>query len=168
MREVLLDTETTGVSPNAGHRLIEIACVEIFDKTTIGAQYHSYINPQMKIRPEQVEIHGITTQFLLDKPTFSQVADGLLGFLCEDGLIAHNVMFDMSFIDSELIRLGREPISVNRKLTDTLEMARDLFPGQKNNLDSLCERLEIGYDHRTSSGALLDAEILADIYVLLC
>lgn len=165
MREILLEIETTGESSQEGHRLIEIACIEIFDKRTIGGQYHSYINPEMEISHESVAIHGITTQFLLDKPTFSQVADGLQGFLGGANLIAHHVSFDTGFLDSEFMRLGREPVTANRQIIDILEIARERFPGQKNSLDDLCERLGVSYVHRSSVGALLDADLLADIYV---
>lgn len=167
MREILLDTEATGESPSCGHRLIEIACIEIFDRKTIGAQYHCYINPEMKIDATATDIHGLTTEFLLDKPVFHQIADGLMGFLGGSSLLANNVVFNMSFLDGELKRIGRDSISSKSQITDALIMAREIYPGKRNNLDDLCERLGVCYEHRCSVGALLDAELLADIYISL-
>ncbi len=167
MRQIVLDTETTGLEPSQGHRIIEIGCVEISNRRTTQNRFHQYINPQREIDEGAVEVHGITNEFLDDKPLFSDIAQDFLAFVNGAELIIHNAPFDVGFINHELKRLGA---SVQRiedccSILDTLSMARQLHPGQKNNLDALCKRYEIDNSSRTLHGALLDAEILADVYL---
>ena len=167
MRQIVLDTETTGLEPSQGHRIIEIGCVEISNRRTTQNRFHQYINPQREIDEGAVEVHGITNAFLDDKPVFREIAEDFLAFVKGAELIIHNAPFDVGFINHELKRLDA---SVKRiedccSILDTLSMARQLHPGQKNNLDALCKRYEIDNSSRTLHGALLDAEILADVYL---
>lgn len=167
MRQVVLDTETTGLDAAGGHRVIEIAAVELIDRRLTGKNFHSYLNPQREIEDGALEVHGITREFLCDKPLFSDVAGDFLEFIKGAEVIIHNAPFDLGFLDAELARLSTPPIKIVDEITvlDTLELARDLHPGQRNNLDALCKRYEIDNSSRTLHGALLDAEILADVYL---
>ncbi len=167
MRRVVLDTETTGLEPAAGHRVIEIGAVELVDRRLSGKHFHSYLNPQRDIEDGALEVHGITREFLLDKPLFADVAADFLEFIDGAELIIHNAPFDLGFLNMELALLPECPGTVSNFCTvlDTLELARDLHPGQRNNLDALCKRYEIDNSSRVLHGALLDAEILADVYL---
>jgi DNA polymerase-3 subunit epsilon len=167
MRQVVLDTETTGLDPAEGHRVIEIGAVELVDRRLSGKNYHSYLNPQREIEDGALEVHGITREFLRDKPLFADVAEDFLDFIRGAEVIIHNAPFDLGFLDMELSRLKVPPGRMLDFITvlDTLELARDLHPGQRNNLDALCKRYAIDNSSRTLHGALLDAEILADVYL---
>ena len=162
MREIVLDTETTGLSPTDGHRLVEIGAVEIVNQIATGSIFHVLINPEREVPDEAFRVHGHSTAFLHDKPLFADVADGFLAFVGEDRLVIHNAEFDMRFINSELDKLGRESIGPERVL-DTLTLARRKHPGQPNSLDALCDRYRIDRSRRVRHGALLDAEILVEI-----
>ncbi|WLD21685.1 DNA polymerase III subunit epsilon [Aeromonas veronii] len=172
-RQIILDTETTGMNTAGGpvylgHRIIEIGCVEVINRKLTGNHYHVYIKPDRLVDPEAIQVHGITDEFLRDKPSFSQIADEFLEFIRGAELIAHNAPFDVSFMDYEFSKLGLNFKTADIcTITDTLAMARDLFPGKRNNLDVLCDRYGIDNSHRTLHGALLDAEILADVYLLM-
>ena len=167
MRQIVLDTETTGLEPSQGHRIIEIGCVEMVNRRLTGNRYHQYLQPDREIDEAAVEIHGITNSFLSDKPRFAEIADDFLGFIRGAELIIHNAPFDVGFIDHELKLLGGEFCQLAEicSVLDTLEQARQLHPGQRNNLDALCKRYGIDNSHRELHGALLDAEILADVYL---
>lgn len=168
MRQIVLDTETTGLEPADGHRIIEIGCVELVNRRLTGNNYQQYIQPDRDSDPGALEVHGITTKFLSDKPRFNDIASDFLEFVKGAELIIHNAPFDTGFIDSEFKRLKLPEYSELAdacKITDTLKMARAMHPGQKNNLDALCKRYEIDNSQRTLHGALLDAEILADVYL---
>lgn len=167
MRQIILDTETTGLDPARGHRIIEIGCVELVNRRLTGKHYHQYLQPDREVDAGAFEVHGISNKFLEDKPRFSDVVDEFMAFIKGAELIIHNAPFDVSFINAELGALG----STNGKVidfcavVDTLAMARQLHPGQKNNLDALCKRYSIDNSQRDLHGALLDAEILADVYL---
>ncbi len=167
MRQIVLDTETTGLEPKNGHRIIEIGCVELVNRRLTGNHFHCYINPERVVDAGAMAIHGITNEFLLDKPVFSKVAHQFLDFVRDAELIIHNAAFDTNFINHEFnlydTRLGR--IQDYCSIIDTLLLARQLHPGQKNNLDALCKRYNIDNSHRELHGALLDAEILALVYL---
>lgn len=163
MREVVFDTETTGINPFQGHRLVEIGCVELVDKELTGRFFHHYLNPEREVPEAAFKIHGLSTDFLKDQPKFKEIADGFLGFIGDSGLIAHNASFDIGFINSELGRIERSPLSLDRMI-DTLFMARKRHPNVPNNLDDLCIRYNIDKSKRTFHGALLDAQLLAEIY----
>ncbi|MCW8926644.1 MAG: DNA polymerase III subunit epsilon [Xanthomonadales bacterium] len=167
MRQVVLDTETTGLEPSQGHRIIEIGALELVDRQLTGRQFHTYINPERDIEEGALEVHGITEEFLQDKPRFAEIADDLLAFTDGAELVIHNAPFDIGFIDNELSLAGHQQASITDTagVLDTLELARDLHPGQRNNLDALCKRYEVDNSSRTLHGALLDAEILADVYL---
>lgn len=166
MRLVFLDTETTGLSPHAGDRIVEIGCVELVDRRLTGRNLHLYLNPQRSSHPDALRIHGLTDEFLSDKPRFEAVVDELLKFVDGAEVVIHNASFDVSFLDHELGRLGRPKLAVRvDKITDSLTMARELFPGKANSLDALCKRLEVDNSHRSLHGALLDAGLLAEVYV---
>ena len=168
MRQIILDTETTGLETSDGHRIIEIGCVELVDRRLSHKHFHQYLNPEREIEDGAMEVHGISNEFLLDKPLFADIADEFLGFIEGAELIIHNAPFDIGFLDYELFLLGRqERMSDHCTVLDTLEMARDLHPGQRNSLDALCKRYEVDNSSRTLHGALLDAEILADVYLLM-
>ena len=169
MRQVVLDTETTGIDPKQGHRIIEIGCVELVDRKLTGNHYHVYINPERVVEDEAISVHGITNDFLADKPKYSEIASGFKAFIEGSELVIHNAAFDVGFIDHEFRLLDpRSPlVSDYCSVLDTLAMAREKHPGQKNNLDALCKRYGIDNSHRDLHGALLDAEILADVYLLL-
>jgi DNA polymerase-3 subunit epsilon len=166
MRQIILDTETTGLETSEGHRIIEIGCVELVDRRPSQNHFHHYINPERDIEDGALEVHGISREFLLDKPVFADVVDDLLQFIEGSELIIHNAPFDIGFLDYELTLLHREDrIADHASVLDTLEMARDLHPGQRNSLDALCKRYDVDNSSRTLHGALLDAEILADVYL---
>ena len=166
MRQIILDTETTGLEPADGHRVIEIGCVELIDRRLSGQHFHQYLNPERDIEDGALEVHGISREFLLDKPLFGDVVEEFLEFVAGAELIIHNAPFDIGFLDAELAQLGRpDRMSDHVRVFDTLELARDLHPGQRNSLDALCRRYEVDDSSRTLHGALLDAEILADVYL---
>ncbi|MDZ7804290.1 DNA polymerase III subunit epsilon [Thiohalophilus sp.] len=167
MRQIVLDTETTGLEPAQGHRIIEIGCVELVNRRLTNNRYHQYINPEREIDEGAVEVHGITSEFLADKPRFVEVAEDFVNFIRGAELIIHNAPFDVGFINHELRRLeaGSQPVDDFCRVIDTLVMARQLHPGQKNNLDALCKRYSIDNSSRELHGALLDAEILAEVYL---
>jgi DNA polymerase III subunit epsilon len=164
MREIVLDTETTGLDPLRGDRLVEIGCVEIFNRMPTGQTFHRYINPQRDVPREAFEVHGLSTEFLADKPLFSAVVDEFLTFVGDAPLVIHNASFDIGFINAELEKVSRVAIPRER-LVDTLLLARRKHPGVSNRLDDLCSRYAIDNSHRTKHGALLDAELLAEVYV---
>jgi DNA polymerase-3 subunit epsilon len=166
MRQIILDTETTGLETSDGHRIIEIGCVEMVDRRSSHKHFHQYINPERDIEDGALEVHGISREFLLDKPVFADVVDDFLGFIEGAELIIHNAPFDVGFLDHELSLLGRsDRVADHATVLDTLELARDLHPGQRNSLDALCKRYDVDNSSRTLHGALLDAEILADVYL---
>jgi DNA polymerase-3 subunit epsilon len=167
MRQIVLDTETTGLEPSDGHRIIEIGCVELVNRRITGNTYHQYIQPDRVIDAGAREVHGITDQFLADKPRFADIAGEFLTFIRGAELIIHNAPFDVGFINHEFAQLGKsvEPLSEHCTIVDTLAIARRLHPGQRNNLDALCKRYQIDNSQRDLHGALLDAEILADVYL---
>jgi DNA polymerase III subunit epsilon len=168
MRQIFLDTETTGLEPEQGHRIIEIACVEMVNRKLTGKHFHRYVNPDREIEEGAIEIHGITNDFLADKPRFAQISDDFLVFIKGADLIIHNAPFDVGFINHEFNLLARQDIqaiSAYCRVIDTLVMARQKHPGQKNSLDALCRRYEVDNSHRELHGALLDAEILAEVYL---
>lgn len=167
MRQIILDTETTGLEPSDGHRIIEIGCVELVNRRITGNTYHQYLQPDREIDAGAREVHGITDQFLADKPRFADIAEEFLAFIRGAELIIHNAPFDVGFINHEfaLLRKPIEPHSEHCVIVDTLAIARQLHPGQRNNLDALCKRYQIDNSTRELHGALLDAEILADVYL---
>ncbi len=167
MRQIVLDTETTGLEPANGHRIIEIGCVELVNRRLTGARYHQYLNPERAIDEGAVEVHGLTSDFLSDKPLFEDVVDDFLAFVDGAELVIHNASFDVGFINHEIKRLkrGLKPVDSRCGILDTLKLAREKHPGQKNNLDALCKRYEVDNSQRDLHGALLDAEILADVYL---
>jgi DNA polymerase-3 subunit epsilon len=167
MRQVILDTETTGLDPADGHRIIEIGGYEIEQRRPTGRRFHEYINPDRAVDPEAMEVHGITDQFLMDKPRFADVASAFIDFVSGAELIIHNAPFDVGFLDSELDRLGAAwgRLGDHCEITDSLTLARRRHPGQRNSLDALCRRYAIDNSGRTLHGALLDAEILGEVYL---
>ena len=167
MRQVILDTETTGLEPASGHRIIEIGCIEVKDRRKTDRALHYYINPEREIEQEAVEIHGITEQQLEGEPVFEDIANPLVDFIRDSEVIIHNAPFDVAFIDAELSRIGDEwgKLEDYCRITDTLALAREMHPGQRNSLDALCQRYGIDNSNRTLHGALLDAEILLDVYL---
>jgi DNA polymerase-3 subunit epsilon len=170
MRQIVLDTETTGLEPSKGHRIIEIGCVELENRKLTGRHYHQYIQPERDIEDQAIEIHGITNEFLVGKPTFSQIMDDFMAFVDGAELIIHNAPFDIGFINNELAQYGArkyQPITEYCGVIDTLVMARQKHPGQKNNLDALCKRYGVDNSQRDLHGALLDSEILADVYLFM-
>lgn len=169
MRQVVLDTETTGIDPKQGHRIIEIGCIELIDRKHTRRHFHAYINPERVVEDEAIAIHGITNEFLADKPRFAEIAEAFMNFVNGAELVIHNAAFDVGFINHEFARLKPKPPKIETicGVLDTLAMAREKHPGQKANLDALCKRYGIDNSHRQLHGALLDAEILADVYLLL-
>ena len=169
MRQIVLDTETTGLEPSQGHRIIEIGCVELDQRRLTGRHFHQYIRPEREIDEAAQEVHGITLDFLADKPLFARIADDFLAFVKDAELLIHNAPFDTGFLDAELARLGPAygRMSDYCQVTDTLAMARRKHPGQRNSLDALCKRYDVDNSQRDLHGALLDAEILADVYLLM-
>ena len=166
MRQIFLDTETTGLSPESGDRIIEIGCVELLNRRLSGRNLHFYLNPERSSSEDAVRIHGLSDEFLADKPLFASIADELLGYLAGAEVIIHNASFDVGFLNEELRRIGRPRIeTVTGRITDSLLMAREMFPGKSNSLDALCKRLEVDNTGRSLHGALLDAGLLAEVYV---
>jgi DNA polymerase-3 subunit epsilon len=167
MRQIILDTETTGLEPKQGHRVIEIGAIEMVNRRLTGNNFHRYINPERDIDVAAFEVHGISTEFLQEKPVFDDLAVELLGFIKGAELVIHNAPFDVGFLNNEfrIVGYGDKLIDTNCTVLDTLVMARHKHPGQKNNLDALCRRYEVDNTQRTLHGALLDAEILADVYL---
>ncbi|MBT8071265.1 MAG: DNA polymerase III subunit epsilon [Gammaproteobacteria bacterium] len=167
MRQIVLDTETTGLDPRQGHRIIEIGALEMVDRQLTGKTFHTYINPEREIEQGALEVHGITEEFLHDNPRFAEISDDLMAFVEGAELVIHNAPFDVGFIDNELVLTGHQHDSITAvaAVLDTLELAKDLHPGQRNNLDALCKRYDVDNSSRTLHGALLDAEILADVYL---
>lgn len=164
MREVVLDTETTGLSPKDGDRLVEIGCIELVNHMPTGQTYHQYINPRMAMPAAAEAVHGLSDEFLSDKPVFPDIADEFLKFIGDAALVIHNASFDMGFINAELSRINRDPVPESRAI-DTVTMARKKYPGSPASLDALCRRFEIDNSARTLHGALLDAELLAEVYL---
>ena len=166
MKQIVLDTETTGLDPRSGHRIIEIACIEMENRRLTGRHLHKYINPEREIDEGAQAVHGISLEFLADKPKFADIADEFLDFINGAELIIHNAPFDLGFLNAELGRLDRVPVeTVCSAVTDTLRMAKDLHPGKRNSLEALCERYEIDNSERTLHGALLDTELLAEVFL---
>ncbi|MDP2818737.1 MAG: DNA polymerase III subunit epsilon [Polaromonas sp.] len=166
MRQIVLDTETTGLSAENGDRIIEIGCVELLGRKLTGNNKHFYLNPERDSHEDALKVHGISNEFLRDKPKFAVIADELLAYLSGAEVIIHNAPFDISFLNKELELMDRPPITrCVAKVTDSLMMAKELFPGKRNSLDALCDRLEVDNSGRTLHGALLDAELLADVYI---
>jgi DNA polymerase-3 subunit epsilon len=161
----VLDTETTGLEPGAGHRIIEVACLELNGRRATGRHFHRYVNPERAIDAAASQVHGLTLEDLADKPRFADIADELLEFVDGAELLIHNAPFDVAFLDEELKRIGRPGIASFCTVSDTLELARDLHPGKKNSLDALCERYAVDHSRRTLHGALLDAQLLADVWL---
>lgn len=168
MRQIFLDTETTGLYPDQGHRIIEVAAIETINRRPTGNHFHQYLNPEREIDAAAQDVHGITLEFLQDKPLFEGVADDFMQFVKGAELIIHNAPFDVGFLNSELGRIGLQSVGdICDKITDTLKMAKDARPGQRNNLDALCRHFGIDNSRRTLHGALLDAELLAEVYMAL-
>nr|WP_298931776.1 DNA polymerase III subunit epsilon [uncultured Erythrobacter sp.] len=164
MREIIFDTETTGLDPKTGDRMVEIGCLEMVDRVETGNTYHAYYNPQRDMPSAAEAVHGLSISFLETKPKFAETADELLEFLGDAPLVAHNAGFDFGFLNSELEKIGKEPISLDRMI-DTVAIARKRHPGAKLSLDALCTRYGIDRSHRVKHGALLDAELLAQVYI---
>jgi DNA polymerase III subunit epsilon len=164
MREIVLDTETTGLDPVHGDRLVEIGCVEVFNHIATGETYHQYVNPQRDMPAGAFAVHGLSEEFLSGHPVFAEVADAFLDFIGDDPLVIHNASFDMGFINAELRRLKRRELPMSQSV-DTVRMARHRFPGAPASLDALCRRFDIDNSSRTYHGALLDAELLAEVYL---
>jgi DNA polymerase III subunit epsilon len=166
-RQIVLDTETTGLEPSQGHRIIEIGCVELINRRLTGNNYHQYLQPDREIDEGALQVHGISNEFLKDKPRFTDVVDDLMSYLKGAELVIHNAPFDVGFLNHELKLVGNElgVIADHCAVTDTLVMARKMHPGQKNNLDALCKRYDVNNTQRDLHGALLDAEILSEVYL---
>jgi DNA polymerase-3 subunit epsilon len=166
MRQIVLDTETTGLSAEGGDRIIEIGCVELYARKLTGNNLHFYINPERDSHEDALKVHGISNEFLRDKPKFAQLADDILAYVQDTEVIIHNAAFDIGFLNKELERVGKPPFKKHVSgVIDTLVMAKEMFPGKRNSLDALCDRLEVDNSGRTLHGALLDAELLADVYI---
>lgn len=166
MRQIFLDTETTGLSAEQGDRIIEVACIELDNRRFSGRRFHHYVNPGRSSHPDAVRVHGITDAFLADKPPFEAVADELLAFVAGAEVVIHNAAFDLAFLDAELARLGRPRFASHcLQVTDSLLMAREQYPGKSNSLDALCRRLEVDNSGRDLHGALIDADLLAQVYL---
>jgi len=165
MRRIVLDTETTGLEPAQGHRIIELAALELHDRRATGRHFHRYVNPERAIDFAATEIHGLTVEDLADKPRFAEIADEFLDFVQGAELLIHNADFDVAFLNVELERAGRARLETVCTVSDTLAMARDMHPGKKNSLDALCERYAVDHSKRTLHGALLDAQLLADVWL---
>ncbi|MCR4378394.1 MAG: DNA polymerase III subunit epsilon [Rhodospirillales bacterium] len=164
MREIALDTETTGLNPRAGHRVVEIGCVEMINHVATGQVFHAYINPERDMPEEAFSVHGLSEAFLRDHPKFAEVVEKFLAFIGNDTLVIHNAQFDMGFLNAELERAGQPPLDMSRAI-DTVKMARQKFPGAQASLDALCRRFAIDNSNRELHGALLDARLLADVYL---
>ena len=166
MRQIILDTETTGLNPKSGDRIIEIGCVEMVNRRLTGNNFHHYINPERDSDPGALAVHGLATEFLSDKPKFADIADSLCEFVQDAEIIIHNAPFDTGFLDAEFERVGKSSFAAYvRRVIDTLVQAKELFPGKRNSLDALCDRYGVSNAHRTLHGALLDAELLAEVYL---
>ena len=166
MRQIVLDTETTGLSAEGGDRIIEIGCVELVGRKLTGNNKHFYLNPERESHEDALKVHGISNEFLRDKPLFAAVADELMSYVAGAEIIIHNAAFDVAFLDKELDRISRPPFKTYvGQVTDTLAMAKEMYPGKRNSLDALCDRLGVDNSSRTLHGALLDAELLADVYI---
>ena len=166
MRQIILDTETTGLSPEDGDRIVEIGCIELKSRQMTENHFQRYLNPERDSSPEAFKVHGLTTAFLSDKPKFADIAQEFCDYIRGAELIIHNAPFDLGFLNAELKRLDIPPVeTLVRKVTDTLAMAREIFPGRRNSLDALCERYEIDNTHRDLHGALVDSALLADVYL---
>jgi DNA polymerase-3 subunit epsilon len=165
MRQIILDTETTGLKPAQGHRIVEIGCVELLGRALSNRNLHLYLNADRDSDPEALAVHGLTTEFLADKPRFDQIADEFLAFVQGAELIIHNASFDVRFLDAELARVGKGPLASVCTITDSLLYARTLHPGKRNSLDALCDRYGISNAHRTLHGALLDSQLLAEVWL---
>ena len=165
MRQIFLDTETTGLEAHLGHRVVELACLEMVDRRVTKNNLHRYLNPQREIDVGAQNVHGLSLEFLSDKPLFADIADSFITFVEGAELIIHNAPFDVGFLNAELTRINRPRIETICKITDTLKMARELNPGKKSNLNALCERYDVDNTARTFHGALLDAQLLADVYI---
>ena len=165
MRRIVLDTETTGLEPEEGHRVIEVACLELSGRRPTGRHFHRYVNPERAIDRAASEVHGLTAEDLQDKPRFGDIADEFLDFVAGAELLIHNAPFDVAFLNAELERTGRSRIESVCTVADTLELAREIHPGRKNSLDALCERYAVDHSRRTLHGALLDAQLLADVWI---
>ena len=164
MREIVLDTETTGLDPKAGHRIVEIGCLELVNHIPSGRIFHTYVNPEREMPPDAFEVHGLSDKFLSDKPIFAAVAGDFVSFLGDAALIIHNAQFDLGFLNAELSKLGDDHLVPDRAI-DTVQLARRKFPGAPASLDALCKRFGIDNAARTKHGALLDAELLAEVYL---
>jgi DNA polymerase-3 subunit epsilon len=164
MREIVLDTETTGLDPKQGHRIIEIGCIELVNYVPSGREFHQFINPERDVPEDAQQVHGITNAFLADKPSFSEVADPFLAFIADSTLVIHNASFDVGFLNAELVQVPRDPIPFDR-VVDTLALARRKHPAGPNSLDALCKRYRIDLSERSKHGALLDSELLARVYM---
>ncbi|MCA1778352.1 MAG: DNA polymerase III subunit epsilon [Xanthomonadaceae bacterium] len=168
MRQIILDTETTGLEPEEGHRIIEIGCLEMIDRQLSGRRFHQYINPGRAVDGGAIHVHGLTDEFLEDKPGFAEIAGEFVDFIRGAELVIHNAAFDVGFLDAELTRLP-EPLRIAdlAQVLDTLALAREMHPGQRNSLDALCRRYDVDHSNRTLHGALLDSELLAEVYLLM-
>jgi DNA polymerase-3 subunit epsilon len=164
LREIVLDTETTGMEPSEGHKLVEIGCVELINHMPTGNVWHKYINPERDVPIEAANVHGLTTERLKDEPVFAEMVGDFLEFIKDDWLVIHNAEFDLKFLNAEIKALGFPSLN-RRKVIDTLQMAREKFPGSPANLDALCRRFKIDNSNRTFHGALLDSELLAEVYM---
>lgn len=166
MRQIVLDTETTGLNPRSGDRIIEIGCVEILNRRLTGNNFHRYINPERDSEEGALAVHGLTTEFLSDKPKFAEIANELRDYVSGAEIIIHNAPFDLAFLDAEFERLNIPPFAEHvAKITDTLVQAKEMHPGKRNSLDALCDRYGVSNAHRTLHGALLDSELLAEVYL---
>jgi DNA polymerase III subunit epsilon len=165
MRRIVLDTETTGLEPEAGHRIIEVACLELSGRRATGRHFHRFLNPERAIDTGATDVHGLTVEDLADKPRFADIADEFLAFVEGGELLIHNAPFDVAFLNAELERIGRPRLETVCTVSDTLAMAREMHPGKKNSLDALCERYAVDHSRRTLHGALLDAQLLADCWI---
>jgi len=166
-RQIVLDTETTGLHPDNGDRIVEIGCVELFNRRPTGRTLHHYVNPERDSEPGALEVHGLTREFLGDKPRFAEVAEAIIEFLAGAELLIHNAPFDEAFLDAEFARISlpRFRLHCRTRVVDTLEIAKELHPGKRNSLDALCERYQVSNAHRVLHGALLDAQLLAEVYL---
>ncbi len=166
MRQIFLDTETTGLNPKSGDRIIEIGCVEVMNRQLTGKNFHYYLNPERDSEEGALAVHGLTTEFLSNKPKFAEIAAELRDYVRDAEIIIHNAPFDVGFLDAEFTRLGVARFAEGiEKVTDTLVLAKQMYPGKRNSLDSLCERYGVSNSHRTLHGALLDAQLLAEVYL---
>ncbi len=166
MRQIVLDTETTGLNPRTGDRIVEIGCVELINRQLTGNNFHRYINPERESDPGALAVHGLTADFLRDKPKFAEIVAELCNFIADAEIIIHNAPFDVGFLDAELEKTARPAFASQvKKITDTLQQAKELHPGKRNSLDALCDRYGVSNAHRTLHGALLDAELLAEVYL---